>query len=173
MTEAKFGSLDKSHISRHKIKIRFINTCKISVSAIWINFSGEEVTSRELESGQKFDVETYGTHPWIFRGHLPDHLMRVQLFKHRVEKFEAYRFLNEKHQIGQLTTAQLKQALNGNSVICVKIVEPCYYLPTLLQIASRSVLHYIRKDNNLNKNIVDLGLPATIQDKLLSLLEHS
>lgn len=43
--------LSKSHISLHKVLVRFVNLCPVRVSVRWINFSGEEVEYKQVESG--------------------------------------------------------------------------------------------------------------------------
>ena len=60
MTDSRFGSLDRSHISRDKICVRFVNRCTVSVSIRWINFSGEEEEYGQLDPGArlvKLDIE--------------------------------------------------------------------------------------------------------------------
>jgi len=54
MSEGGLGDLSKSHISQHKVLVRFVNLSPDTVSVRWINFSGEEVEYRSLGSGVRF-----------------------------------------------------------------------------------------------------------------------
>ena len=53
MIDSKFGSLEKSHISQHKVLVRFVNRCPWKVIAYWVNFKGEEVKYSEIGPGER------------------------------------------------------------------------------------------------------------------------
>jgi len=54
MSEGGLGDLSKSHISQHKVLVRFVNLSPDTVSVRWINFSGEEVEYKSVGSGVRF-----------------------------------------------------------------------------------------------------------------------
>jgi len=118
----RFGTLEKSHFSRHKILVKFVNRCPVSVSVRWINFTEEEVEYSQLEPGGRYNVSTYGTHPWVFRDLSSHQLMGVQFHAKRWKQFEAYRFVSEKQQLGYLSGEQVGQVMAGRVVVSVVIV---------------------------------------------------
>eukprot|EP00092_Neocalanus_flemingeri_P036237 GFUD01039454.1.p1 GENE.GFUD01039454.1~~GFUD01039454.1.p1 ORF type:complete len:181 (+),score=61.68 GFUD01039454.1:67-609(+) len=178
MSESKFGTLDKSHISRNKICVRFVNRCPVSVSVSWINFSGEEVEYGQLEPEERYNVATYGTHPWVFRALSSQQLMGVQFHGKRCPQFEAYRFVSEKQQLGYLSGEQVGQVLAGRCVVSVAIVTPCYTLHTLRQRSLLSIATLLSGEecgsdsdsDCVQDRVARLGLPATLQHRLMVML---
>lgn len=47
--------------------VRFRNNTRYSVEIIWLNVNDEEETYGILPPNKFVDVNTYSTHPWIFR----------------------------------------------------------------------------------------------------------
>jgi len=169
MSERGLVDLIKSHISRHKVLVRFINLCPVTVSARWINFGGEEVEYKKVEPGARYDVATYGSHPWVFRCSDNNLLMGVQLHNTRATTFEAYTFIREKQQVGLLNREQVVQALSGRNVLSVKIVSPFYTIHTLRHISLQAIATLV---DHSEASLVSLGLPITLLDILKGMLEQ-
>lgn len=52
---------------RQPAYIRFKNKTNYNVEVIWINVLNKEKTYCVLQPNKFLDVNTYATHPWIFR----------------------------------------------------------------------------------------------------------
>ncbi|KAG8232842.1 hypothetical protein J437_LFUL012646 [Ladona fulva] len=53
--------------SEHKAYVRFRNITVRKVDVIWLNYEGSQVKYRTLKPGEFFDVNTFLSHPWLFR----------------------------------------------------------------------------------------------------------
>ena len=125
----------------------------------------------------RYDLATYGTHPWVFRDMASNQLMAVQFQTSRMTSFEAYRFVSEKQQLGLLNREQVLQVMSGRCVLSVGIVAPFYSLDTLRQrsldtIATlvRSGIHDGGHGHSAEDHLDRLGMPAMLQQKLLEML---
>ncbi|XP_050428780.1 protein Vhl [Adelges cooleyi] len=58
---------DQLRYNRQPAYIRFKNDTHYDVEVVWINFHKKEKPYCILPPGQFLDVNTYATHPWIFR----------------------------------------------------------------------------------------------------------
>ncbi|KAK2171058.1 hypothetical protein NP493_1109g00077 [Ridgeia piscesae] len=58
--------------------IRFINRTQQTVDLFWMNYAGERVKYITLLPGGQFSVETFATHPWIFRDAISGYPLRVE-----------------------------------------------------------------------------------------------
>jgi len=171
MTEGRLRDLSKSHISQHKVLVRFVNLCSARVSVRWINFSGEEVEYKQVESGARYDIATYGTHPWVFRHTQSNQLMGVQLHSNRATSFEAYRFVREKQELDLLSREQVVKVLSGRCVISVKIVPPYYTIPSLTDSSLQVIAALVRRGGSQDR-LDRLGLPSTLQHSLAEILHQ-
>ncbi|KAG0710922.1 von Hippel-Lindau disease tumor suppressor [Chionoecetes opilio] len=57
----------RSISSRQQSYVRFINRTQRSVHVFWVNFAGENQLYKTLPPAGEYDVNTYVTHPWVFR----------------------------------------------------------------------------------------------------------
>ncbi len=55
----------RSRESTKKTTIQFVNDTGVKVNVMWIDFAGERVQYKELDSGGSYEQETFLTHPWI------------------------------------------------------------------------------------------------------------
>ena len=123
----------------------------------------------------RYDVVTYGSHPWVFRDQASQQLMGVQLQASRVTSFEAYRFVRKKQQLGLLTGEQVQQVLGARCVLSVGIVPPFYTLDTLRERSLHTIATLIQAGqggvgDSLQDRLAGLGLPATLLHRLVVLL---
>ncbi|XP_054169273.1 protein Vhl-like [Oppia nitens] len=59
--------------SSNKYLLIFVNFSLNNVDVLWIDYSGVEKKYITLNSKQQFRINTYLTHPWIFRDSLTKH----------------------------------------------------------------------------------------------------
>ncbi|XP_015115669.1 von Hippel-Lindau tumor suppressor homolog [Diachasma alloeum] len=52
--------------NRHSSFVRFINTTTHDVEVLWIDYEGLAVRYGILNPGDRLDINTFATHPWIF-----------------------------------------------------------------------------------------------------------
>jgi hypothetical protein len=62
----QLGSV-KSINSLDSVNITFTNKSKRLLHINWIDYTGSEVTYKDLADGASWDVPTYQTHPWLIR----------------------------------------------------------------------------------------------------------
>jgi hypothetical protein len=126
-------------------------------------------------------VATYGSHPWVFRDLPSQQLMGVQFQASRVTSFEAYRFVYEKQQLGLLTGDKVQQVVAGRVVLSVVIVPPFYTLHTLKQRSLHTIASILLQtgqggdsdhSDSVQNRLVSLGLPATLQHRLMVMLRQ-
>lgn len=55
----------RSRESTKKTTIQFVNDTGSKVNVMWIDFAGERVQYKELDSGASYEQDTFLTHPWI------------------------------------------------------------------------------------------------------------
>ena len=98
--------------------------------------------------------------------------MGVQLHNTRETTFEAYRFIREKQQVGQLNREQVGQVLLGRNVLSVKIVSPYYTIHTLRHISLQAAAALVRGVDPSEGSLESLGLPRILLDMLTDMLEQ-
>ncbi|XP_050729910.1 von Hippel-Lindau disease tumor suppressor-like isoform X2 [Eriocheir sinensis] len=57
----------RSIISRQQSYVRFVNRTQRSVHVLWVSYQGEHRLYKTLPPGAEYNVNTYVTHPWVFR----------------------------------------------------------------------------------------------------------
>lgn len=57
----------RSIISRQQSYVRFVNRTQRSVHVLWVNYVGKFQLYKTLAPGAQSDINTYVTHPWVFR----------------------------------------------------------------------------------------------------------
>lgn len=62
---SNFGKV-KSQNSNTPVTVTFINKSGESRGVMWINFKGGLVNYANLNPGQRYQVNTFVTHPWVF-----------------------------------------------------------------------------------------------------------
>jgi len=62
---ANFGKV-KSKNSNTPVTVTFVNKSGAYRGVMWIDFNGRPVTYANLNPGQKYTINTYLTHPWMF-----------------------------------------------------------------------------------------------------------
>jgi len=60
----------RSEKCEKKCYVQFVNQSDRCIEVVWINYSGNEELYRILLPKEKYDMNTFVTHPWIFRDHL-------------------------------------------------------------------------------------------------------
>ena len=58
--------------------VRFINRTQQTVDLFWINYAGDREKYTTLQPGCQFGVDTFATHPWIFRDAISGNPLRVE-----------------------------------------------------------------------------------------------
>ncbi|KAK2170937.1 hypothetical protein NP493_1126g00029 [Ridgeia piscesae] len=58
--------------------VRFINRTQQTVDLFWINYAGDREKYTTLQPGCQFGVDTFATHPWIFRDAISGKPLRVE-----------------------------------------------------------------------------------------------
>ena len=58
--------------------VRFINRTQHTVDVFWINYAGDREKCATLCPGCQFGVDTFATHPWIFRDAISGNPLRVE-----------------------------------------------------------------------------------------------
>lgn len=66
--------------SRQKVKLQILNNSSRSVNVNWISYQGIEVFYLTLEPKQTFVIDSFVTHPWIFRDLERQNLVPVCFF---------------------------------------------------------------------------------------------
>jgi von Hippel-Lindau disease tumor suppressor protein len=56
----------KSQNSNTPVKVTFVNKSGEFRAVMWADFKGKLVPYANLEPGQKYTVNTFATHPWVF-----------------------------------------------------------------------------------------------------------
>lgn len=56
----------KSQKSDFPVKMTFVNKTKNHRAVMWIDFEGNSKEYAELNAGEKYTINTYVTHPWMF-----------------------------------------------------------------------------------------------------------
>ena len=56
----------KSQNSNTPVKVTFVNKSGEFRGVMWADFKGKLVPYANLEPGQKYTVNTFATHPWVF-----------------------------------------------------------------------------------------------------------
>ena len=62
---ANFGKV-KSKNSKTPVTVTVVNKSGAYRGVMWIDFNGRPVTYTNLNPGQKYKINTYLTHPWMF-----------------------------------------------------------------------------------------------------------
>ncbi|MBS1594007.1 MAG: hypothetical protein JST90_06760 [Bacteroidetes bacterium] len=57
----------KSQNSLSPVDVTFTNHCKRTLHINWLDYSGSEVSYKDLADGESWTVPTYLTHPWVIR----------------------------------------------------------------------------------------------------------
>ena len=114
----------------------------------------------------------------MFRDLASNQLMGVQFQANRGSSFEAYRFVCEKQQLGKLTSEQVQQVLTGRCVLSVGVVPLFYTLHTLRQRSLHTIATLLLQtgqdsdSDSVQDRLVSLGLPATLQHRLMVMLRQ-
>ncbi|KAG1953130.1 von Hippel-Lindau-like protein [Pimephales promelas] len=67
MAEQEVPTPLKSLNSNDPTFISFVNKSSRNAKAWWLNFSGKPVSYGDIKPGKTLKMNTYLTHPWIFR----------------------------------------------------------------------------------------------------------
>ena len=62
---AKFGKV-RSQGSNAPVTVTFVNKSGEYRSVMWVDFKGNLVNYANLNPGQRYQIDTYVTHPWVF-----------------------------------------------------------------------------------------------------------
>lgn len=62
---AKFGNV-KSQNSNRPVTVTFVNKSGEYRAVMWVDFNGRLVDYAGLNPGERFRIDTYVTHPWVF-----------------------------------------------------------------------------------------------------------
>ena len=62
---SKFGKV-RSQNSDTPVTVTFVNKSGEYRGVMWIDFKGQPVSYANLNPGQKYTINTYLTHPWMF-----------------------------------------------------------------------------------------------------------
>ena len=62
---AKFGKV-RSQSSNAPVTVTFVNKSGEYRSVMWVDFKGNLVNYANLNPGQRYQIDTYVTHPWVF-----------------------------------------------------------------------------------------------------------
>lgn len=60
-----FGKI-KSKTSKTPVTVTFINRTDALRNVTWLDFKGKPVDYAQLQPGEKFTINTFITHPWMF-----------------------------------------------------------------------------------------------------------
>ncbi len=60
-----FGKI-KSKTSKIPVTVTFINRTDALRNVTWLDFKGKPVDYAQLQPGEKFTINTFITHPWMF-----------------------------------------------------------------------------------------------------------
>lgn len=66
--------------SQQRVRIHMVNFSTRAVEVFWIDYRGNEVLYTSLLARQRYIIDSYVTHPWIFRDRLRHNLVPVQYF---------------------------------------------------------------------------------------------
>ena len=72
-----------------KCKLFFWNKSTRNAQIIWINYNGEEKEYFTLGPERSFIIDSFVTHPWIFRDCLRNHMMLADAYLMKKEHFVA------------------------------------------------------------------------------------
>lgn len=67
----------RSKESLESAKLLITNRTERPVDILWINYAAKLIRYRTLRKGEAFQLDTYKTHPWIFRDYHTGLLMHV------------------------------------------------------------------------------------------------
>jgi von Hippel-Lindau disease tumor supressor len=160
----------KSVEAVQKTYLTFYNATQRTVDVIWINYQGKPILYKSLLPGQFFDVDTYVTHPWIFR----DSDTRDTLVAESKEFFlpppwnrEIERYIRREDRICAVPRR-----------VRVHITIPVYSLfQRAMQVLRNSlldsVIHDSLQETNSQKVIDSLGLPTTLKADFIYFLKKS
>ncbi|XP_018027900.1 von Hippel-Lindau disease tumor suppressor [Hyalella azteca] len=129
--------------------VTFQNRTERPVDVYWVNFAGKSVLYKTLPAQSKLSVNTYETHPWIFR----DHQTRAKLVVNCQEVF------TPKHYIGALGVDAANEVAPLRQTFDITI--PIY---TLKDCATQVLLNHVCDRDKLHQ----LHLPSTLLQELQS-----
>jgi|SRR6478609_712489 len=89
ITEAQAASCvrgAKSQNSNTPVKVTFVNKCGEFRAVMWADFKGKLVPYANLEPGQRYTVNTFATHPWVFTDG-PGNCIEMSVAQPGVSKF--------------------------------------------------------------------------------------
>ncbi|XP_077283075.1 von Hippel-Lindau protein [Arctopsyche grandis] len=140
----------KSLDSEEPSHIRFVNCSYCSISIYWIDYNGKTQLYKKLEPLQFFDLNTYTTHPWIFKERITQDRLVVN---------NKTVFRGPKVQYFWVPTT------NSNHIRreVIRIRMPMRSLTRLVMVEIVKAL----PDENC---LAALGLPGTLQNELKSLM---
>ena len=82
---ANFGKV-KSKNSNTPVTVTFVNRSGEYRSVMWVDFNGNLVNYANLNPGQRYQINTYVTHPWVFTDG-PGNCVEMFLPRKGVSKF--------------------------------------------------------------------------------------
>lgn len=136
----------KSLNSEEPSQVRFINNSRCSISIYWIDYDGKTQLYKKLEPYQFFNLNTYTTHPWIFKERITQD--RLVVNDKTVFRGPKIQYITNSNQI--------RREL-------IRIRMPMRSLTRLVMV---EIVKALPNENCL----AALGLPGTLQDELRSLL---
>jgi len=158
--------LQRSHVSRHAIKLAVTNRSGKDVKLIWRDYAGQRQEHAELKEAHRLVVTTYGSHPWEVETLEGQKSVGFAWPPERWSYFEAYRYLQHQRQERRISREEVESIVAGGKTLEVEVVER-YLQPQKL----RPLLLRWIADRPLTKDQVEgLGLPGTLADELITLL---
>jgi len=82
---SRFGKV-KSQNSNTPVTVTFVNRSGEYRSVMWVDFNGNLVNYANLNPGQRYQINTYVTHPWVFTAG-PGNCVEMFLPRKGVSKF--------------------------------------------------------------------------------------
>lgn len=133
--------------------ISFRNNTERVVDIYWVDYKGHCVHYKSLEPNNRISVNTYETHPWVFR----DQTSRAKLVVNNNQVFMPRHF-----------TKALRSDPSGDVRpfrVCYDITIPIY---SLKERATQVVLSLAQSEANIGQ----LELPAILRKELLRAVHH-
>ncbi|XP_055383356.1 protein Vhl [Condylostylus longicornis] len=138
----------RSKESIHSAFLLFVNTTEREVNVYWVDYQGRFVQYKKLEPGDRTVINTFSTHPWIFRDSNSGERMHAE----NKEVFWPKPFFSDSHLSNNIPESKRKQihihfplrSLRENSLWAIaKLIRPTYIdqleIPMVLKVELREV----------------------------------
>lgn len=141
-----------SATSRRQSFVRFVNKTNRRVDVIWINYEGQRTKYRTIGPDEFCDVNTYVSHPWVFRDSVT-HAVLVASFQ---EVYHPQDWLQTLIAGGYRPTGQVIQPIRK----VVNITLPMYTL-------KERCMDVIRKHLSRVEDINTLEIPRLLKEEIV------